>query len=301
MSKKIGLLFLWILLTSMMVVGIIISEKYDCSLGAALAGAFIAVFIEKAWLAFEDLFDTTNWKISQRKLKRGGFIKDDTIIRISFAYLFRIKVGDKYLLVSNSRNTGKYQPVGGVYKLLENEKMELKNLCHIMDDDKIPIDKSSKDDYRLRMENKYLRKFVKRFNSKNASRERIDNTSREFKEEIIDKGILDWKTLSYRYCGRFMSDLRFEEHFQIYELQLFDVVELLPTHEQEQDLKELMGQESDIYRFATAKQITCLGMDDYGATLYEWIGDQTKTTIQENESKLMWVAGVGKTFGPIIL
>ena len=301
MSKKIGLLFLWILLTSMMVVGIIISEKYDCSLGAALAGALIAVFIEKAWLAFEDLFDTTNWKISQRKLKRGGFIKDDTIIRISFAYLFRIKVGDKYLLVSNSRNTGKYQPVGGVYKLLENEKMELKNLCHIMDDDKIPIDKSSKDDYRLRMENKYLRKFVKRFNSKNASRERIDNTSREFKEEIIDKGILDWKTLSYRYCGRFMSDLRFEEHFQIYELQLFDVVELLPTHEQEQDLKELMGQESDIYRFATAKQITCLGMDDYGATLYEWIGDQTKTTIQENESKLMWVAGVGKTFGPIIL
>lgn len=300
MKKKVGMLVLWIVLSAVMAVGTVFPGKYECLLGA-LAGAFITIFIEKAWKAIEDLFDTTNWKISQRKHKRGGLIKDDTIIRISFAYLYRVKIGDKYLLVLNSRNTGKYQPIGGVYKLLGNEKMELKNLFHIMDDDKIPIDQSSKDDYRFRMENKYLRKFVKRFNNKNTSRERIDNVSREFKEEVIEKGILDWKTISYRYCGRFMSDLRFENHFQTYELQLFDIVELLPTQEQEQDLYRLIGQDSYLYYFATAKQITSLGIDTSSGMLHETIGDQTETTIQENEASLMKVPGVGKTYGPITL
>lgn len=78
----------------------------------------------------QDLLDTTSWKASQRELKRGGFITDNATIRISSAYLYRIKVADKYLLVKNERGTGKYQPVGGVYKLKENEKIELKNRYH---------------------------------------------------------------------------------------------------------------------------------------------------------------------------
>lgn len=130
--------------------------------------------------------DTTNWKTSQRKLKRGRFIEDSTIIRISFAYLYRIKIGNKYLLVKNERGTGKYQPVGGVYKLLGKEKMELRNRYQVKDDNKIPLDRSSRDDYRLRLENRYLRKFVKRFDRK-AEREQIYNLSREFREELIEK------------------------------------------------------------------------------------------------------------------
>lgn len=295
------MLVLWIILIVLMALGIVISQDYNCAVGAALAGALISIFLGKAWLAIENLSDTTNWKSSQRKLKRGGFIKDDTIVRISFAYLYRIKIGNKYLLVPNSRNTGKFQPVGGVYKFFGDEKMKLKNLCHIMDDDKIPIDKSSKNDYRLRMENRYLRKFVRRFNSKKASRERIDNVSREFREELVEKGIVGWDKISYRYCGRFMSDLRFEEHFQIYEMQLFDVVELNPTLAQELDLEKLLSREDDAYRFATAEQIRSLGMDSSAGKLYEWIGDQTKKTLQEYETKLMRVHGTGKEYGPINL
>ena len=41
-------------------------------------------------------------------------------------YLFRIKVGDRYLLVKNNRGTEKYQPVGGVYQFKRGEKDELK-------------------------------------------------------------------------------------------------------------------------------------------------------------------------------
>ena len=85
----------------------------------------MTIFIENAWSAFQDLSDTTDWKTSQRRLKRGEFIQDDDIIRISFAYLYWIKIGNKYLLVQNTRNTGKYQPVGGVYKLQGEEKTVL--------------------------------------------------------------------------------------------------------------------------------------------------------------------------------
>lgn len=296
MKKKVFMLILWGVLTIASAIGIWLCGKYDYGLLEAIAGALIAIFMERGAIAIQDLMDTTDWKASQRKLKRGGFISDDTIIRISFAYLFRIKVGDEYFLVQNSRNTGKYQPVGGVYQLKGDEKALLKNLYHVMDDNKIPIDESSRDDYRLRMKNKYLRKFMKRFDNKKAERERIENVGREFREELIDTGVFSWEKITYRYCGRHITELRFEEHFQIYELLLADIVELIPTSEQEQDLKKLMGHKSEKYRFAKEKQITCLGMDIESGNLYEWIGDHTKKILQEQESTLKKMPGTGDKY-----
>ena len=295
MKKKIGMLILWIVLSALMGAGIVFSEKYSFPLGAVIAGALIAIFIEKVWKAGEDLFDTTNWMVSQTKLKRGGLINDDTIIRISFSYLYRMKIGDKYFLVLNKR-TRKYQPVGGVYKFQESEKLELKNSFHVADDNKIQIDNSSRDDYRLRLQNKFLRDFIKRFDSTDAVRERIDNVGREFKEELIETGILNWEKISYRYCGRHITDLRFSEHFQIYEVLLYDVVELIPAPDQEQDLKHLIQTENEKYRFASADQVTCLGMNTDVGELFEWIGDHTKCTLEENEAKLMKMPGVGKIY-----
>lgn len=282
---------------SLICIGIIICfEIKNWPVGSSIAGIVLGFSLPALWHFIQDLSDTADWKESQRRNKRGGFIRDDDIIRISFAYLYRIKVGDKYLLVQNTRNTGKYQPVGGVYKLQGQEKVFLKNQFHVIDDNKIPIDESSRDDYRLRMENKYLRKFVKRFDSRYAERERIENVSREFKEELIDTGILNWDKISYRFCGRHMTELKFGDHFQIYELLLADVVELLPTPEQDYDLKNLMAISSDKYRFATAEQIDCLGMDIEAGTLYEWIGDHTKKILQENEGKLLKMPGTGDIY-----
>ena len=296
MKKKIKMLILWIVLTIGSGVAIWFFGDKDIALGEALVGALIAIFIEKVVRAFQDLWDTTNWKTSQRRLKRGGFIGDDTLIRISFAYLYRIKVGNKYLLVQNSRNTGKYQPVGGVYKLSTSEKTELKNRFHVMDDDKILIDESSRNDYRLRMENRYLRKFVRRFNSRKVQRETIDNLGREFKEELVDTGIVNWTQIQYRFCGRHFTELKFGEHFQIYELLMADVVELILTAEQESDLKKLLNSQSMKYRFAKAEQIICLGMDIESGELYEWIGDHTKKILQEKEGDLIKTDGVGKLY-----
>lgn len=93
-----------------------------------------------------------------------------------------------------------------------------------------------------------------------------------------------------------MTELKFGEHFQIYELLLADVVELIPTPEQEQDLQRLMAQQSDMYRFATAEEIISLGINTATGNLEESIGDHTKKTIQENERQLMKIPGVGKEY-----
>lgn len=283
------------LLSLVAVESIFLFEINDWPAGSSIAGIVLGFSLPGLWHSFQDISDTTNWKISQRKLKRGSYISDDTIIRISFAYLYRIKVGTKYLLVKNERGTGKYQPVGGVYKLRGSEKAKLKNLYHVMDDNKVPIDESSRDDYRLRIESRFLRKFVKRFDKK-AEREYIGDLRREFIEELVEKGIVNWNQITYRFCGRHMTDLRFGEHFQVYELLLADVVELLPTRVQEEDLKQLMTQNSDLYCFVTAEEILSLGVNTETGNLEESIADHSKKIIQESEGQLQKIPGVGKIY-----
>lgn len=270
-------------------------ECNDWPAGSSIAGIVLGFSLPASAKAVQDLFDTTNWKVSQRKLKRGGFISDNDIVRISFAYLFRIKIKDKYLLVKNERGTGKYQPVGGVYQFKRGEQNELRNKFQVKDDNKIPIDESSRNDYRLRLENKYLRKFVHRFDS-DARRENVRNLSREFREELVDTGIVDWKKITYRFCGRHMTELRFGEHFQMYELLLADVVELLPTADQEKDLIQLLEQHSELFRFATADEITTLGVTPATRNLAETIADHSQKILQENEGKLLNVRGVGQEY-----
>ena len=260
--------------------------------GSSISGIVLGFSLPAVRTIFQDLTDTTNWKEAQRKLQRGNLIKGDTIVRISFAYLFRIKIGDKYFLVKNERNTNKFQPVGGVYKLKDNEKIELKNLFHIMDDNKVMIDESSHNDYRLRMENRYLREFVKRFDSK-AERERVSDLSREFIEELIYNGILNWDQITYRVCGRNITPLSYGQHFQIYELLLADIVELILTPEQEGDLRELMKQSSSLYVFATEEEIDSLGIDTRAGILEESIADHSINILEKMEGKLIEIPKAG--------
>ena len=283
------------LLSVIMFLIIVLFEINSWPVGSSISGLVLGFSLPSLWKSIQDLTDTTEWKTSQRKLKRGDFIKDDTIIRISFAYLYRIKIGDKYLLVKNERGTGKDQPVGGVYKLFGNEKIELKNRYKVKDDNKISIDESSRNDYRLRIENRYLRKFVKRFDCK-ADRERIDNLSREFREELIDKNIVNWNHISYRYCGRHITELHWGKHFQCYELLLADIVELLPTPEQEQDLRNLQNQHLENYRFVTAEEISSLGVNTNSGDLRETIADHSAKILQENEGMLISNSNVGKIY-----
>lgn len=184
----------------------------------------------------------------------------------------------------------------GVYRFSDEERAELANLFHMMDDNKIPVDESSKNDYRLRIKNKYLRSFMKRFDN-DAKRERISNVGREFKEELVDKGLVNWSYIKYRYCGRHITNLEFEEHFQTYQIMLFDIVELILGKEQINDLRKLLQKVNDGYLyFAKEEEIQSLGIDTDNKKLEETIGDQTKFTLQGEEDSLIHEADSGRTF-----
>lgn len=286
---------LCLFLTIASLISLILSNSLGCTIISTLSGLLLGHLEQKTKSSFQDLTDTTNWKKSQRKLERGGFIDKDTYIRISFAYLFRIKIDGKYLLVKNERNTKKFQPVGGVYKMNDSEKNYLSENFNVLDDDKISIDESSRNDYRLRIKNKYLRKFVKRFDN-NSNRETFENLSREFKEELVDKQIVNWKEIKYKVCGRHVTGIIYSKHFQIYELLLADVVEIMLTPKQEVDLRKMITNTSDYYRFANENEIASLGVDAKRGVLEETIADHSEKILEINQESLIEIPIAKKVY-----
>lgn len=247
----------------------------------------LGLLFGKLPFAAQNLWDNEEWKASQRQLQRSGLLKKNTKIRISFAYLFRIKVDGKYLLVPNSR-TGKFQPVGGAYKFKDKERKYLDDEFASEDDDCIPVNETTRNDYRLNIKNKYLRDFVKRFNS-TKSRENISNLSREFKEELIKTDILDetiFGEIRYRYIGRHMTEI-IRTSFKPYELLLVDILEIELTKEQEEYLRSLSGQQSDKYIFANNTQIKNQGMEIGTENLQDNIANHTWKILTENTDKLV--------------
>lgn len=175
--------------------------------------------------------------------------------------------------------------------MYDTEAQYLRQRFYVADDNSIPMDRSSKEDYRLRLKNRYLRKFVKRFD-KTKEREKISNLSREFREELISTGILrgsEFDMLAYSECGRHYTELHFSEHFQCYELLMADadVVELHLTAAQEEKFRELMETQSTKYCFSTSGEIESLGVKIGTEDLRETIGSHTKKILVEHMDVLI--------------
>ena len=173
MKKKILLylgLFFFISLAIIFFLAYVYSEYTDIKwLSASLGVIFIPMitYLIK-WIVNIIMNYKKTWRNTLKKLIKNKNIQADESIRISFAYLFRIKYNGKYLLVKNARSINKYQPVGGAYKCYQNEKLVLTNNdFNVLDDDFIPIDETSKDDYRMRVPAKNLKRFVKSFDTTN--------------------------------------------------------------------------------------------------------------------------------------
>lgn len=279
---------LGLLLASVISAGVaIVCEFKEISVGSMLGSLAAGIFIPYLLPCIVDLTDNESWKSSQRKLKRAGVLQDNTIIRISFAYLFRIKIDGKYFLVPNKR-TKRYQPVGGAYKFRKEEADYLSRNIPVEDDDRIPIDKITKYDYRLLVKNKDLRKFIKRFNN-TEHRENVNDLSREFCEEIFSSGILDKKAfgiLKYRFCGRHMTKVQYGSIFEHYELLLADVIEVKLSEEQEQLFRNLMQKKSDQYCFVNANEIKSLGAKLGTDDLADVIANHTYKILSENSNVL---------------
>ncbi|GMQ58355.1 hypothetical protein AN1V17_27500 [Vallitalea sediminicola] len=288
MIKKIFKMIIFLVICLGCIAIIILFELECWPVGSSLGGLVVGIIVPFLKSSFVDIMDTENWKTSQRKLVRKNFIKKTDNVRISFAYLFRIKVNGRYFLVKNARGTEKYQPVGGVYKMDQAEAQYLKTHYFVEDDHRIPINQSSKRDYRLQLQDKYIRRFVRRFN-KTKNREVVQDLSREFKEELFDTGILNaskFGVLRYNYCGRHMTELQYSEHFQCYELLLADVVDVDLTANQEQEFLLLLSTNSDKYCFATEDEIKSLGVRVGSSNLQETIADHTTKILQQNTQYL---------------
>ena len=281
-------IFLLSVISCVFLCGIFYFEFIKNSIGSILSGTFVGITIPYFLSSMIDLSDNKSWKNSQRKLKRAGLIHKDTKIRISFAYLFRIKVDGKYFLVQNVR-TKKYQPVGGAYKLEPKEAQYLSEKIPVEDDDRIPIDTTTIGDYRLYVKNKDLRKFIKRFD-KTPYRENINNLSREFKEELFTTNILDRDTfgdLTYKYCGRHITDVEYGDFFECYELLLADIIEVRLTDKQEELFRKLMEKTDNQYIFATFNEIKTGGVKHGTSDLKDNIANHAPKILSENSDILI--------------
>lgn len=165
-------------------------------------------------------------------------------VRFSLAYLFRIKIEGKYLLVKNSKISNQYQPIGGVYKKFESFKTISDELG--VTEEKKPNFRVP-DDLRVYVQSKNTIKFVKWFHTR---KNREFNVIREFFEEIIDKNILEvqnLKDIEFEFIKTYNSGLHYTEQFGSYEILLHDIFDVrIKSHDAEK-LKQYVDSSSDNY------------------------------------------------------
>ncbi len=183
----------------------------------------------------------------------------NTPIRLSISYLYRIKLNDEYFLIKGERIKHQYQPVGGVYKRYKSAEKFFKEI-NALDDDLFPIDKSSKDDLRIRIKGRYLLTFIKWFDSKS---ERETCQWREFYEELIQTNIIEQKTFPYIFTNlvkRFVYDITWSEYSQSKELLIAEIYEPIFNDAQLLIFESLKNKQHERYRFVSENQINRLGV-----------------------------------------
>ncbi|RUR41863.1 hypothetical protein ELS18_02275 [Clostridium perfringens] len=181
-------------------------------------------------------------------------------IRLSVAYLIRINIrGKGYLLVKNSKIIDQFQPVGGVYKY-NREGLDFLKKIKFREDEGYKSNENNKNDLRIRIKGRFLSKFVRWFKSKNG---REVTAYREFKEELLDTGILkeeffDEQNVDIRFETRVIGDMKFSNHFQCDEILISDIYDFYPNLQQEKELKSLPNEDGN-YRFFSYDEIKRLG------------------------------------------
>lgn len=177
-------------------------------------------------------------------------------IRITVAYLFRIELDGKYLLVKNKRNVPGYQPVGGVYKFLRRENAKFFDEIGLVPDTKIERDEIAEDDLRMKLKKRYkLLRFIRWFKRK-ENRE-IDPW-REFYEELVATGILSHENfphIQYRFI-RQHAQLKYSKHHETMEYKVADIFELQFANEaQKNEIRQLMKDVNKEVLVATSEEI----------------------------------------------
>lgn len=184
------------------------------------------------------------WMISNRKYLR---IKFNTLYhmnedyRISFAYLFRIKVNNKYLLIKGNR-INQYQPVGGVYKYFSSFN-EIKNELDILDEKDSDFYESN--DLRIFVKGKNVIKILKWIE---AGKNRECDHLRELYEELLLPGYVDFNVLEnikLEFLKRYNSGVHYSNHFKCKEILIFDVIDLSGI---ESEIEKIINSDRNVNR-----------------------------------------------------
>lgn len=169
------------------------------------------------------IYDEKKRKVCTARMKSTFHKKP---IRISFSYLYRVKFGDRYLLVYNSKRNH-FQPPGGVYKGKGKSKLFDDNLCENDYVTNAPID-----DFRAVLKSSKNLQII--YDEFLKSQFRETGFFREFNEELIETGILSKELFSnVRELAHCITGKRFvETGNDVINFYHFDIIDWEITQEQ---------------------------------------------------------------------
>jgi SMODS-associated NUDIX domain len=203
------------------------------------------------------------------------FLYRNEEIRLSIAYLFRINVDGKYLLVK-SRTRNYFQPVGGAFKSLPGSEKVFDRL-KVKPDRLIETENGiAKSDLRIYVKGINVIEFLDWFKSKE---DRETSPWREFCEELISTNILPWR--QFRFI-----DYKFKDTIQSPIITLdngskgifiFEVYDLIINSEQKPIFEELIRKgNTETYIWVDDYLIQRLGHDERTKTQIHEISPHTK-------------------------
>lgn len=242
---------LYVLVSLFVITGILTcvgvqSEASWLAMVGAIASAILGTVVS---IIFEDI-DThgQGMKLWIQHIKYW-----DQDVRLSIAYLFRLEVDGKYLLVKGNRLKKQFQPVGGVYKFYTEAKPTLEKWKYRPDTKMGNIDET--DDLRIYIKGKYLLKFMEWFDS---MRDREYDPYREFCEELLETKLLPvdlFGRLKYRKVKVHNDGVLYSRYMKCNELVYADIFDLELSDEQKSLIREAVNQNPDVLCLASAEEM----------------------------------------------
>ena len=178
-------------------------------------------------------------------------------LRLTLAYLYKIEVNGKYLLIKSNRIENTYQPVGGVYKYFYPEAKSDLDSIGAVTDNKINNDDTSEFDLRLTLlSRKKIGKFLNWFFT---TQERERDPWREFYEELVEPGVLpseEFRYIHYELIGQHFEPIHFDKFFQVDTFKYVDIYRpKLINSKQIDEFKKLLSRSSSEYIWVTVDEI----------------------------------------------
>lgn len=220
-----------------------------------------AIIIGISFIIFEFLNDLIKHRKHLKKFIQCKIFLRNTEVRLSIAYLFKINIDGKYLLVK-SRIKNAFQPVGGAFKTLPGSEKLFSKLGVRLDRLIETEHGIAKGDLRVHVKGKHVMEFLDWFHTRE---DRETSPWREFCEELISTEILPWRPfryIDYKFKGMIQSPIITLDSGGK-GLFLFEIYDLVVNDEQKPVLQELIRNgNTDQYIWVEDYLIQRLGHDE---------------------------------------